>query len=169
MKLSVIFLWKRIFGLVRRFRVACWVMIAVVAAWSIAFFLATVFQCAQNGDWGLNWAPIGDFLTKCSDTLDMLTVFTVTDIVTDLIIISMPIPMVSSIVFWLVKKDSLAADMAASDGGPQEDCCQLHVPRGFLVSGREIRSLTRVEFVNLSQYYWCWDSKNVHLPCYILW
>ena len=67
-------------------------MIGITIAWSLAFFFATVFQCGV--EWSLNWAPIIDFLTKCSNTLDMLTVFTATDILTDLMIIAMPIPMV---------------------------------------------------------------------------
>lgn len=70
-------------------------MIGVVTAWSVAFFFATVFQCGT--EWYLNWAPIADFLTKCSNTLNMLTVFTATDIITDLLIITMPIPMVRSL------------------------------------------------------------------------
>lgn len=67
-------------------------MIGIVTAWSVAFFFATVFQCGV--DWNLNWAPIEIFLTPCSNTLDMLSVFTATDILTDLMIIAMPIPMV---------------------------------------------------------------------------
>lgn len=67
-------------------------MIGLVAAWSLAFFFATVFQCGLH--WSFNWAPITIFLTQCSNTLNMLTVFTATDIITDLLIIAMPIPMV---------------------------------------------------------------------------
>lgn len=70
-------------------------MIGIVTAWSLTFFFATVFQCGLN--WSRNWAPIGIFLTQCSNTLDMLSVFTATDIVTDLMIIAMPIPMVSGL------------------------------------------------------------------------
>ena len=67
-------------------------MIVLVILWSTAFFFATVFQCGV--DWKLNWAPITLFLTQCSNTLNMLTVFTATDIITDVLIIAMPIPMV---------------------------------------------------------------------------
>ena len=70
-------------------------MIGIVTAWSVAFFFATVFQCGV--DWKLNWAPIEVFLTQCSNTLDMLSVFTATDILTDLMIIAMPIPMVCQV------------------------------------------------------------------------
>ena len=91
-KLSFLFLWRRIFGHVRTFNIASWTMIGIVIAWSVAFFFATIFQCGV--DWSLNWAPITDFLTKCTNTLGMRTVFTATDILTDLIIIAMPVPMV---------------------------------------------------------------------------
>ena len=94
-KLSILFLWRRIFGHVCAFNIASWIMIGIIIAWSTAFFFATVFQCGL--DWSLNWAPIAVFLTQCSNTLDMLTVFTATDIITDLLIIAMPIPMVRKI------------------------------------------------------------------------
>ena len=93
-KLSILFLWRRIFGHVRAFNRASWVMIVIVSAWSLTFFFATVFQCGVK--WSLNWAPITIFLTQCSNTLNMLTVFTATDIITDLLIIAMPIPMVNA-------------------------------------------------------------------------
>ncbi|KAL4794453.1 hypothetical protein BDV19DRAFT_390290 [Aspergillus venezuelensis] len=91
-KISILFLWKRIFGPTRLFRTICWVMIGVVTAWSITFFFATLFQCGTNWSW--NWAPIGFFLTECIDTLNMLTVFTATDLLTDFIIMFMPVPII---------------------------------------------------------------------------
>ncbi|KAL8721382.1 MAG: hypothetical protein Q9225_001929 [Loekoesia sp. 1 TL-2023] len=101
-KLSFLFLWRRIFGHVRIFNTISWVMIAVVSAWSLTFFLATVFQCGVK--WNLNWAPITAFLTQCSNTLNMLTVFTTTDIITDLLIIAMPIPMIWSLQMSIRRK-----------------------------------------------------------------
>ena len=96
-KLSIIFLWKRIFGHVRAFSIVSWWMVALVIAWSLAFFFATVFQCGIQ--WYLNWAPIGEFLTECTNTLNMLSVFCATDVVTDLMIIAMPAPMVRILPF----------------------------------------------------------------------
>ncbi|KAL8696010.1 MAG: hypothetical protein Q9201_007867, partial [Fulgogasparrea decipioides] len=88
-KLSILFLWRRIFGHVRSFSIVSWVMIGVVIAWSIAFFLATIFHCGVR--WSFDLAP----LSKCSEReLDILTVYTATDIIVDLLIIAMPIPMV---------------------------------------------------------------------------
>ncbi|KAI1382424.1 hypothetical protein F4677DRAFT_452129 [Hypoxylon crocopeplum] len=91
-KLSILFLWKRIFGPARPFVLLCWIMIGVITAWCISFFFATVFQCGIQWTW--NWAPIGIFLTQCTNTLNMLTVFTATDLFTDFIIMFMPVPLI---------------------------------------------------------------------------
>ncbi|PYI02706.1 hypothetical protein BO78DRAFT_422270 [Aspergillus sclerotiicarbonarius CBS 121057] len=104
-KLSILFLWKRMISPIRWFQVSCWVMIGVVIAWMIAFFFATVFQCYTQ--WAWNWAPISFFLTQCTNTLDMLTVFTATDIVTDVIIITMPVPIIWQLHLPTIKKVGL--------------------------------------------------------------
>ncbi|KAI1504896.1 hypothetical protein F5X99DRAFT_330466 [Biscogniauxia marginata] len=91
-KLSLVFLWKRIFGQSKSFVIFCWAMVGILTLWSVAFFFATVFQCGTRWTW--NWAPIGIFLTQCVDTLSMLTVFTATDLLTDFIIILMPVPLI---------------------------------------------------------------------------
>ncbi|KAL3478697.1 hypothetical protein BJX99DRAFT_256347 [Aspergillus californicus] len=91
-KMSILFLWKRILSPIRSFQLFCWFMIGIVAAWSISFFFATLFQCGTHWHW--NWAPIGFFLTECTDTLNMLTVFCGTDLLTDFVIIFMPVPII---------------------------------------------------------------------------
>ncbi len=101
-KITLLLLWKRLFGRSRALIILCYVMIAVVAAWTVAFFFETVFQCGTN--WTLNWAPIFVFLTKCTASLDVLTVFGVTDVLTDLIIIAMPIPLIWTLQMPIRKK-----------------------------------------------------------------
>lgn len=91
-KISILLLWKRMLSPIRSFQLLCWVMIVIVAAWSISFFFATLFQCGTNWDW--NWAPIAFFLTQCTDTLNMLTVFCGTDVLTDFVIMLMPVPII---------------------------------------------------------------------------
>ena len=95
-KISILLLWNRFFGHFETFHRTCWVMIAITIAWGSAFFFGTIFQCGIT--WSRNWAAIGVFLTRCSNTLDMLSVFASTDIVTDLIIILMPVP-----ILWKLK------------------------------------------------------------------
>ncbi|KAI8959242.1 hypothetical protein F5Y11DRAFT_13691 [Daldinia sp. FL1419] len=91
-KLSILFLWKRIFRPTKYFVISCWIMIGIISAWSIAFCFATIFQCGTRWTW--NWAPIGIFLTQCTNTLNLLTVFTGTDLLTDFIIMFMPVPLI---------------------------------------------------------------------------
>lgn len=101
-KLSILLLWKRMFGRVRSFAILCWVMMGVITIWSMAFFFATLFQCGTQWSW--NWAPITLFLTQCTDTLDMLTVFTATDVTTDFIIMFMPTPIIWQLHMPIQKK-----------------------------------------------------------------
>ncbi|CAJ2512980.1 Uu.00g010990.m01.CDS01 [Anthostomella pinea] len=91
-KLSLLFLWKRLFGSSKPFRIVCRVMIPITVAWTLAFLFTTIFQCGTR--WTMNWAPIGIFLTQCIESLNVLTVFSVTDILSDLIIIAMPVPVI---------------------------------------------------------------------------
>lgn len=101
-KLSILFLWKRMFGRVRSFAILCWIMIGIIASWSIAFFFATVFRCGTY--WALNWAPSTSFPTQCTDTLAIITVFSATDVITDLIILFMPVPIIWRLHMGLRKK-----------------------------------------------------------------
>ena len=93
-------------------------MVGIIIVWSIIFFLATVFQCGTN--WSLNWAPITLFLTECSNTLNMLTVFTATDIITDVIIIAMPIPMVCKLRKDVLMKLLIMLDMVTPNERSEE-------------------------------------------------
>ncbi|CDM37566.1 hypothetical protein DTO013E5_7646 [Penicillium roqueforti] len=101
-KTSILLLWKRMLSPIRSFQLLCWVMIGIVAAWSISFFFATLFQCGTHWDW--NWAPIGFFLTECTDTLNMLTVFCGTDVLTDFVIMLMPVPIIWKLKMSVKKK-----------------------------------------------------------------
>ena len=110
-------------------------MVGTIIAWSVIFFLATVFQCGTN--WSLNWAPITLFLTECSNTLNMLTVFTATDIITDVIIIAMPIPMVCKIRKDVLMKILTMLDMVTSNEHSEETRHQRHVSSWTFVSAPE--------------------------------
>ncbi|KAJ0418860.1 hypothetical protein BJY00DRAFT_314538 [Aspergillus carlsbadensis] len=101
-KTSILLLWKRMLSPIRSFQLFCTGMIGLVAAWSIAFFFATLFQCGTHWDW--NWAPIGFFLTQCTDTLNMLTVFCGTDLLTDFVIMFMPLPIIWKLQMSVKKK-----------------------------------------------------------------
>ncbi|KAI0854094.1 hypothetical protein F5Y00DRAFT_256594 [Daldinia vernicosa] len=101
-KLSLIFLWKRLFGPAKYFTRICWFMIAVTSGWSLSFFFATIFECGTNWTW--NWAPIAIFLNQCAGTPIMLSVFTGMDLLTDLIIMFMPVPLIWGLRMPIKKK-----------------------------------------------------------------
>ena len=87
-KLSVLFLYRRIFtGDI--FRRALWIMYSIVAMWTIAFFFCNLLQC-----WPIstNWALFGYDPANCIETTTMYLAQSWSDVLTDVMILSMPAP-----------------------------------------------------------------------------
>ena len=93
-KLSVLFFYRRIFvrSACPRFDVVSKVAIGLTAAWTIAFFLATLFTCGRHVDF--QWGPLID-LSQCYDIFKFDDALFISDLVTDLLVICLPIPLVS--------------------------------------------------------------------------
>ena len=144
-------------------------MIGVIIAWSMTFFLATVFQCGVN--WSLNWAPIGMFLTQCSNTLNMLTVFTATDIITDLIIIFMPVPMVCErLARAVVAKFDFPLDLEAADERSEKTGHQCYISCRILVSNlAEVSMHYDIFVLTTVKRNWCWYRSHGFVPRHVLW
>ncbi|KAL2058302.1 hypothetical protein ABVK25_001028 [Lepraria finkii] len=89
-KLAVIFFYKRIF-VVNVFAKISWTMIGIVIAWICAFFIANLLQC-----WPIaaNWDFTASEATNCVHTTRMYLGQAWSDVFTDVIILSMPIPCV---------------------------------------------------------------------------
>lgn len=68
-------------------------MMCVVGMWSISFFFANLFACGTR--FSAYWGSTIDLITKCVKTLKLLYGLSVSDFVTDLIIIITPMPFVS--------------------------------------------------------------------------
>ncbi len=93
-KISILYLWLRIFGHIRWFKITTYVMIVVVALWGVAFLFETIFECGT--DWWLaTQAPVLTMLSLCTNTQIEMGVFASSDIFSDLVIILTPIPLVS--------------------------------------------------------------------------
>lgn len=94
-KASFLFFYKRIFGVNKNGGVTVLlnIMIAIVAAWTTAFFLATLFECRLN--FWASWGTVRDLTTHCFDSLTLVLILCVTDLVLDIVIISIPVPVVS--------------------------------------------------------------------------
>ena len=86
-KLSVIFFYKRIFR-GQLFEALSNALIAIVIAWTASFFLAILFECGTNY-WAL-WSTLENLLTYCVDDTKIFKAFTISDVITDGLILAMP-------------------------------------------------------------------------------
>ncbi|KID82699.1 MFS transporter, FHS family, L-fucose permease [Metarhizium guizhouense ARSEF 977] len=87
-KSSILIFYKNIFS-VRPFRIAVYVMLGLVAAWTISYFFANLFTCFPVT------ALIEPFYSnKCIDAVPMWLSVVVTDLIVDIGILLMPVPMV---------------------------------------------------------------------------
>ena len=87
-KASILVLYMRIFTQ-RLFRICGQVMLGLVAAWTITFFLTSLLQC-------LPITPLIEpfYGNKCVDTIPLWYAGSISDIIIDFMILGMPIPSV---------------------------------------------------------------------------
>ena len=91
MKLSVIFFYRRLFrGKV--FDLYSKGMVAVVGAWITAFFFTTLLECGTK--FGYLWSTLSNHLSHCIDSMTYQTAYATSDIITDILILATPIPIV---------------------------------------------------------------------------
>lgn len=89
-KASILMFYKSIFGNVRAFRIAVWCMMGLVVAWTITYTLTNLLTCI----------PVTPFIEPfygnvcMTYVIDMWLSVVGTDLVTDVGILAMPIPMV---------------------------------------------------------------------------
>lgn len=85
-KVSAILLYLRIF-VTRNFRIACFVVLAIIVSWSIGAIFATIFQCVPiEGAWN----PTIDAV--CIKTDQFWIAYAVGNILTDVMVLALPIP-----------------------------------------------------------------------------
>ena len=90
-KLSILFFYRRIFR-GQAFNIASWMLIGIVIAWAITFFIAILAACGTSI--AANFQTLGALKGECVDTFKVLIALAVSDVVVDLGILVMPIPMV---------------------------------------------------------------------------
>lgn len=94
-KLSILFFYFRIFAATtasKRYHFLAGLLV-FVGLWTVAFFLSNLFQCRLQF-----WAFFGstmDLVNNCPGTMYIDLSLCVTDFVTDLIILAIPVPLVS--------------------------------------------------------------------------
>ena len=89
-KLSVLFLYRRIFALPTFTRIAN-VFIAIVCAWAIAFFFTLALQCMPVS---VQWTMLGmDQAPHCINLQPVSYTNSISDFVLDLVVLALPVPM----------------------------------------------------------------------------
>ncbi|KAL1873469.1 hypothetical protein VTK73DRAFT_917 [Phialemonium thermophilum] len=101
-KCSILLLYTRIFGNVRRFKWACWFLTACVAMYAIASVTATIFQCSPI-DRAFNKAIPG----TCIDNGKFWWANAGFSVSTDFIILFIPMPLIYKLKIPRVQKAAL--------------------------------------------------------------
>ena len=90
-KLSVICFYRRIFR-GKIFDICSKTLIVIVGAWTIAFFFTVFFECGTNF-WAL-WSTLAVLLSHCTDDVMYIKAMSISDVITDGLILVLPIPIV---------------------------------------------------------------------------
>ena len=90
-KLSVLLLYRRLFvgEIFNRYTLA---MCAIIALWSLSFFFGFAFECHTNIT--NYWTSPATIEAHCDNTSALVLGFAVSDVLTDLMILAIPIPIV---------------------------------------------------------------------------
>lgn len=92
LKLSVLFFYRRLF-VGRIFDIASWTLIGVVIAWGVTFVIALMTMCGASIT--ANFGTLNDLMTSCSHSFAILIALSASDVAVDLIILTIPLPLVS--------------------------------------------------------------------------
>jgi hypothetical protein len=90
-KLSVLFFYRRIFR-GKTFHIATWFLIAIVSIWCIAFFFGNMLECIPISEAWVN-APGLENNPKCIKAISMYLALVYSDLVIDVLILIVPIPL----------------------------------------------------------------------------
>lgn len=95
-KLSAILFYRRVFVVNKRstFDIVTKLSLIVMAMWTVAFFLATIFGCGKH--FAYPWAPLL-YISECN-TNTRLDALMISDLMTDVFVWLLPIPVVRSAV-----------------------------------------------------------------------
>ena len=90
-KMSVLLLYRRIF-VGRTFNHYSLVMCGVIALWALGFFFAVAFSCGTN--LANFWTSAQTIEQYCVNTNALYLGFAISDVLTDILILAIPIPIV---------------------------------------------------------------------------
>ena len=97
-KLSILFFYRRVFcG--RAFNILSLAFISLVTLWTLSFFFLQLFDCGTH--FNVNWGRVSD-LQKCLGSFKQLLAFPISDVVIDILIMILPLPLVRIVMGSLI-------------------------------------------------------------------
>ena len=90
MKLSVLFFFRRIFLIQKRFRWYNDFLIIIILLWGLAYFLAEIFVCGGNPT--VLWNPTSAGRSMCVNQTWLNFTFAITDVIGDILVVVTPYP-----------------------------------------------------------------------------
>ncbi|KAI1078230.1 hypothetical protein F5B20DRAFT_233453 [Whalleya microplaca] len=89
-KLSLLLFYRRIFGVWEHFRLVNSILIGLIIAWAASFFMAMLFICHTDFEllWRLDPQPARD---HCNRRGLQLFAFAITSVITDILVVGLPI------------------------------------------------------------------------------
>ncbi|KAI1397064.1 hypothetical protein F4819DRAFT_490923 [Hypoxylon fuscum] len=111
-KLSIIFFYRRIFITSKsdRFNLITIICACVVVAWTLAYIFAVALDCGTH--WVAHWGSVADLFAYCHGGFEVQQIVEslfITDLVTDVIIIALPMPRIWSLHLTLGRKIVITA------------------------------------------------------------
>ena len=82
------------------------VAIAIVLLWTIGFFFAFIFPCGTH--FFADWGSIQSLVTYCRPSEDLGKAFVISDLITDIMVLCIPLPVVSTQNAGLATADAVA-------------------------------------------------------------
>lgn len=104
LKLSVLFLYRRLFHS-EKFEIISLSAIALIIVWCVAFVFASLFQCGNNPSW--LWAGTNAAMEHCGPYKHIQLGQAVSDVVTGLLVLIIPVPIVWKLHMSLAQKTGM--------------------------------------------------------------
>jgi hypothetical protein len=101
-KLSVVFLYRRIFYISTSFNIYSTFLVVLIITWTVAFLGANIFQCGTHP--AAAWTSVKQIMEYCDDTSGATAALALTDLIMDLMIIAAPMPIVWRLQMTLSQK-----------------------------------------------------------------
>ncbi|QKX63470.1 uncharacterized protein TRUGW13939_10640 [Talaromyces rugulosus] len=133
-------------------------LIGIVVVWAITFLICLLAQCGSNI--ATNFGTLGDLKAKCTDTFAILIGLAASDVAVDLVILSIPLPLVISLRLPLKKRIGIVAVLAI---GMSATACGIARMSLFVeILGPSLISKPTVGGVSSDD-----DIGNDNLPCIV--